>query len=51
MLIGIKSGKVKISYEDNEIIKEDVVVGIYNKSLTKKGEYKALIGIEMLGEW
>ena len=50
MLIGIKSGKVKISYEDNEIIKEDVVVGIYNKSLTKKGEYKALIGIEMLGE-
>ena len=50
MLIGIKSEKIKIIYEDNEINKEDVVIGIYNKSLTKKGEYKALIGIEMLGE-
>lgn len=50
MLIGIKSEKVKIYYEDNQIDKEDVVIGIYNKSLTKKGEYKALIGIEMLGE-
>ena len=50
MLIGIKTEKVKIEYEDNEIYKENVVVGIYNKSLTKRGEYKALIGIEMLGD-
>ena len=50
MLIGLKAEKVIIVYEDNEIIKEDVIVGIYNRSLTKKGEYKALIGIEMLGE-
>ena len=50
MLIGVKSEKVKIEYEDNEIDKENVVVGIYNKSLTRRGEYKALIGIEMLGD-
>ena len=50
MLIWIKTEKVKIEYEDNEIYKENVVVGIYNKSLTKRGEYKALIGIEMLGD-
>lgn len=50
MLIGIKTKKIEIYYEDTKIDKEDVVVGIYNKSLTKRGEYKALIGIEMLGE-
>lgn len=50
MLIGIKSEEIKIYYEDNEIAKEGIVVGIYNKSLTKRGEYKALIGVEMLGE-
>lgn len=50
MIIGIKSEEIKILYEDNEIKKEDVVIGIYDKSLTKRGEYEALIGIDMLGE-
>ena len=50
MIIGIKSEEIKILYEDNEIRKEDIVIGIYDKSLTKKGEYEALIGIDMLGE-
>lgn len=50
MLVGIKSEKTKIYYEENEINVKDAVIGIYNKSLTKKGEYKALVGIEMLGE-
>ena len=50
MIIGIKSEEIKILYEENEIKREDVVIGIYDKSLTKKGEYEALIGIDMLGE-
>lgn len=50
MIIGIRSEEIKILYEDNEIKKKDVVIGIYDKSLTKRGEYEALIGIEMLGE-
>lgn len=50
MLIGIKSEEIIIYYEDTQINKKDIIVGIYNKSLTKRGEYNALIGIEMLGE-
>ena len=48
MLIGIKSEYVKIITEEQEKIKENVIIGIYNKSLTKKGEYRALMGIELL---
>ncbi len=48
MLIGIKPEYVKIITEEQEKIKENVIIGIYNKSLTKKGEYRALMGIELL---
>ena len=48
MLIGIKAESIKIIEEEKERIKENVIVGIYNKSLTKRGEYRALIGIELL---
>lgn len=51
MLIGIQAHKVTMYYEDTPINKENIIIGIYDKSLTKKGEYKALIGVEMLGEW
>ena len=46
MIIGIKPEKVEI-INDEEISEErqDMIVGIYNKSLTKRGEYNALIGI------
>ena len=48
MLIGIKAQYLKIITEEqtNEI--KDVIIGIYDKSLTKKGEYGALIGLELL---
>ncbi len=49
MLLGIKAEYVKIKKEDKEEKKENVILGIYNKSLTKRGEYRALIGIELLG--
>ncbi len=48
MLIGIKAQSVKIKNQDKEETKEDIIIGIYNKSLTKRGEYRALIGIELL---
>lgn len=47
MLIGIKAILVEIKNED--IIEEknnEIIVGIYDKSLTKRGEYSALVGIE-----
>lgn len=43
MLIGIKADFIRI--KENE--KENIIIGIYNKSLTKRGEYRALIGIEL----
>ena len=48
MLIGINAKYIKIKSEENENINENVIVGIYNKSLTKRGEYRALIGIELI---
>ena len=46
MLVGIKPEKIKIINEQTEENK-NAIIGIYNKSLTKKGEYNALIGIEL----
>lgn len=46
MLIGIKPEKVEIINEQTEE-KNNAIIGIYNKSLTKRGEYNALIGIEL----
>lgn len=48
MLIGIKPKYIKIKTEEKENKIENVIIGIYNKSLTKKGEYRALIGMELI---
>lgn len=47
MLIGIKPEKLKVINEEMEEERADAIIGIYNKSLTKRGEYNALIGIEL----
>ena len=46
MLVGIKPEKIEVINEQTEKNK-NAIIGIYNKSLTKKGEYKALIGLEL----
>ena len=46
MLVGIKPEKIEIINEQTEENK-NAIIGIYNKSLTKRGEYKALIGIDL----
>ena len=38
----------EIKTEENLEKIDNVIIGIYNKSLTKRGEYRALIGIELL---
>lgn len=48
MLIGIKPEYIKIVQEGQEKIIKDVIVGIYKGQLTKKGEYGALMGIELI---
>jgi len=46
MLVGIKPEQVEVINEQHKV-KKDVIIGIYNKSLTKRGEYNALIGLEL----
>lgn len=47
MLVGIKPTYIEIMQEEN-LKKEDVIIGIYNKSFTKNGEYRALMGIDLI---
>ena len=48
MLVGIKADKAIINKDDQIIEHDNVIIGIYNKSLTKRGEYRGLIGVELL---
>ena len=48
MLVGIKADSLKIIQHDQEKENKNVIVGIYYKSLTKRGEYRALIGMYLI---
>lgn len=48
MLLGIKADKIIIRNEEENKEIEKVILAIYNKSLTKRGEYRALLGINMI---
>ena len=48
MLLGIKVQQIKIIKESEEITKENIIVGIYQQSFTKNGEYQALMGMEFI---
>ena len=48
MLLGIRADEIQIEIEDERKISNNVIIGIYDKSLTKRGEYRALIGIDLV---
>lgn len=48
MLLGFKANKVEVNYEDNMETINNVIIGIYENSLSKKNQYSALIGLELL---
>lgn len=48
MLIGIKPEYLKIIKKDETIEEKNIILGIYQQSLTKKGEYQALMGMEFI---
>jgi len=48
MLLGIQPDYIEIENEENKKKVEDVIIGIYGKSLTKDGKYKALMGIDII---
>ena len=48
MLVGIKADEMEIEKEEEKRKTNNVIIGIYDKSLTKRGEYRALIGMEIV---
>ena len=48
MLLGIKGEKLTINLNEETKVLDTVIIGIYNNSLTKRGEYRSLLGLEIL---
>lgn len=48
MLLGIRADEILVETEEERKISNNIILGIYDKSLTKRGEYRALIGIELI---
>lgn len=48
MLLGIKATCMEIEEENNVKKADKVIIGVYNKKLSKSGKYHALIGIDIL---
>ena len=48
MLLGFKANKVEIKDEENIDIINNVIVGIYENKLSKKNQYSALIGLDLI---
>lgn len=48
MLLGIKADEIEVEIEEETKKSDNVIIGIYDKSLTKRGEYRALIGINFI---
>ena len=48
MLVGIKAEEIEVETEDEKKSSNNVIIGIYDKSLTKRGEYRALVGLELI---
>lgn len=48
MLLGIRADEIEIEQDDDIKNIDKVTIGIYDKSLTKRGEYRALIGLDLI---
>ena len=45
MLLGFKVDKIEAEINDEDIIREDAIVGIYDKKLSSRNQYEGLIGL------
>ncbi len=48
MLLGIKADLLITKNEEEEKRIDKVIIGLYNMSISKKGEYRALLGLDVL---
>lgn len=50
ILLGIKSDSVYIKYNEEEVRIKDVIIGIYNGTISKNNKYSALVGMGLFEE-
>ena len=48
MLIGIKADGLTVNTQEDVVFIKNIIIGIYDGSLSKTGKYRALIGLELL---
>lgn len=48
MLVGIKIPEILVQKDDEEKKTSNIIIGLYNKTLTKRGEYRALVGADLV---
>lgn len=48
LLLGFKAKKVEVEILEEEETIENVIIGIYDKTLSKKNQYHALLGLDIL---
>lgn len=48
LLLGLKIDNLQIDYDEQESNIKDVIVGIYNKKLSKTNTYNALVGLDII---
>lgn len=48
MLLGISAKELTVKIKDEIKVFDKIVIGIYNKSLTKRGEYRGLLGLDVI---
>ena len=48
MLLGIKADRIVVNFHDDIYTIDNVIIGIYSKSLNNSGKYNAIIGLDVL---
>ncbi len=48
MLLGLKANQITIYAEDEKIQTQDIIIGLYDKKLSRTGKYTSLIGISLI---
>lgn len=50
MLLGFKPDFAEVEFDDNKKELNNIIIGIYDKSITKNQEYTGLVGLDILEE-
>ena len=50
MLLGFKPDYVVVEFDGNQKKYEKIIIGIYDKQITKNNEYTGLVGLDILDE-